>query len=320
MRLGLLGKEFFAGSDFPIADFAVARGRGRGQVCGETMENVTAISVNVAYGLAVFLFFGVLVWRRAQRVPWADSPPELPVGKVPVWIYRDADLLGIGGIAGLFYLMAIGNATMGATDEPVKISAGALLFNIGLQFFLAGMATIIVLARIRPARWLGLKWKQWPWILLIAPATVVSMWAVFALLYSTGYMELLESLGLEKVQDTVAVFQQEEDVVILILMAFTAAIVAPVCEEIVFRGYLYPVAKRFTGPWVSGVCTALVFSAAHGNMAALLPLFVFGMVLAALYEFTGSIWAPIAVHFLFNSATVAIQMLVRFGVVPDVPT
>jgi membrane protease YdiL (CAAX protease family) len=54
-------------------------------------------------------------------------------------------------------------------------------------------------------------------------------------------------------------------------------------------------------------------------MAALLPLFVFGLVLVALYEFTGSIWAPVAVHFLFNAATVVVQMLLRFADLPQPP-
>jgi len=123
----------------------------------------------------------------------------------------------------------------------------------------------------------------------------------------------MDRLGVDKVQDTVTLFQEEKNVAVLVLMAIAAAVVAPVCEEIVFRGYLYPVAKKFSGPWVAALGTALIFSAAHGSLAALLPLFVFGLVLVALYEFTGSIWASMAVHFLFNSATVGTQLYARYG-------
>ena len=129
-------------------------------------------------------------------------------------------------------------------------------------------------------------------------------------------MDLMDRLGVEKVQDTVELLQTGKDPAMLILMGFAAVFVAPVCEEVVFRGYLYPAAKRFAGPWVAALCTALMFSAAHGSMAALLPLFVFGLVLVALYEVTGSIWAPVAVHFLFNAATVVIQVLVRIYGMP----
>lgn len=282
------------------------------------MENVTAIGVNVAFGLAVLLFFGVVVSKR-MSIAGGNLPPALPFGKVPVWFYRDKDLMGIVGLSFVFYLMAMGNALSPASTEPIKVSVAALMFGIGLQFLLASIAVAIVVHRIRLAEWLGLIWKEWPWVILLGPGVVVMMWLVFAALQAGGYMEMMEKLDADQIQHTVAIFQTEKDMFVIALMSFTAVIVAPICEEVVFRGYLYPAAKKFTGPWVAGVCSGLVFAAAHGNMVSMLPLFIFGMVLAALYEFTGSIWAPIVVHFLFNGATVSIQMLMRFGYIPDVP-
>lgn len=276
------------------------------------------MSMHVAYGLAVGLFLAAAGWRVfAARAQGADAPPVLPVGKVAVWIYRPLDLLGMAVIAGVFYLLAVGNAVAAEGKEPVSMSVGIVLFSIMFLFLMAAVSVAIVIRRMGPVRWLGLRWKEWPWVLLIAPGTVVCMWVFFAGLQGLGYMDLMERLGVEKVQETVELFQKGKDPAVLILMAFAAVIVAPICEEVVFRGYLYPVAKRYAGPWVAAVCTALMFSAAHGNMAALLPLFVFGLVLVALYEFTGSIWAPVAAHFLFNAATVAVQMLVRVYGLPE---
>jgi len=290
----------------------VARGAGRGQLGRGNMGNVTLLSVHATYGLAVLLFVAVAGWRfRAAGARAAGAPPEMPVGRVAVWFYRPMDLLGIAVLAGLFYAQAVGAAVMGEGDVPIKVNAEGVVVSIGLQFLLAGTALAFVVRRVGPVSWLGLRWREWPWVLLIAPGTVVCMWAVFAGLQGLGYMDLMENLGVKKVQDTVAIFQKEKDVAVLILMGFTAAVVAPVCEEVVFRGYLYPAVKRFAGPWMSALCTALMFSAAHGSFSALVPLFVFGLALAALYEFTGSIWAPMAAHFLFNAATVASLMAVR---------
>lgn len=282
------------------------------------MENITSLSMHVAYGLAVGLFLAAAGWRVfAARAQGADAPPVLPVGKVAVWIYRPLDLLGMAVIAGVFYLLSVGNAVAAEGKEPVSMSVGIVLFSIMFLFLMAAVSVAIVIRRMGPVRWLGLRWKEWPWVLLIAPGTVVCMWVFFAGLQGLGYMDLMERLGVEKVQETVELFQKGKNPAVLILMAFAAVIVAPICEEVVFRGYLYPAAKRYAGPWVAAVCTALMFSAAHGNMAALLPLFVFGLVLVALYEFTGSIWAPVAAHFLFNAATVAVQMLVRVYGLPE---
>lgn len=281
------------------------------------MENVTIISMHAAYGLAAILFLGVAA-KRALAIPRdLNLPPPLPIGNIQVGIYQWLDVLLVGVIVGFYYLMILLGSMLAKGDENPQITAPDLVFNIGLQFFLAVLVTAMVVGRIRPILWLGLRWKDWPWVALIAPATVLTMWAAFAGLYAMGYHSLIESLGVEMVQDTVNLFQTTQDMNVLILMAFAALVVAPICEEVVFRGYIYPVLKRFSGPWVGALVSALVFSAAHGSLAALLPLFIFGLVLVFLYEWTGSIWAPIAAHYLFNGATVAIQMLVRFGYIPE---
>lgn len=229
--------------------------------------------------------------------------------------FRKLDLLWLGFIFMVFASLAIGTAKMPEHPDR-KIEVGDLVTSIGLQFFLAGSTIVIVVWRVRLATWLGLKWKQWPWALLIAPVTVVSMWALMAALQFSGYMKWMESLGGETVQDTVKLLQKSEDPVILGLMGFAAVFVAPVCEEIIFRGYFYAAAKKFAGPWVAAICSALVFGAAHGNLAALLPLFILALALVFLYEKTGSLWAPISVHFCFNGATVLIQFIARTYNIP----
>ncbi len=281
------------------------------------MDKVTAISIYATYGLAILLFLLAAAVKPLLRVKNMGLPPALPVGKVPEWWYRKFDLIGAAVIAGFFLLMMVLNQLAADKMKDYQITAADLIFNIGLQFFLAGLVIAMVVARVSLIPWLGLKWKNWPWVILIAPVTVLTMWAIFAGLYAIGYDTLMESLEVKQVQDTVELLRETEDISVLVLMSITAVFVAPLCEEVVFRGYLYPVLKKFNGVWIASVVSALIFSAAHGSMSALLPLFIFGLVLVLLYEFTGSIWAPIAAHFLFNGATVTVQMLERFGYIPE---
>ncbi len=290
---------------------------GKGQVGGDEMENITALSMTACYALALLLF-GLASARRfldARRV--IGSPPAIPAGKVPVWMYRPIDLLGVLLVVGVFYLLSMGNAMAEKAEGGAELTIEALIFSIGFQFLMMFMVIAAVARRVGIVEWLGLVWEKWPLVFAIAPAAVLSMWALFAGLYEFGYMDLMERLGVEKVQEAVQIFQTEVNPVVLGLMAFAASIVAPLCEEVVFRGYLYPVAKKFAGPSIAAIATALVFSAAHGSLAALLPLFIFGLVLVAMYEWTGSIWAPIGVHALFNGATVAIQLLMRYADLPQ---
>lgn len=305
------------------------------------MPNLTEFTIIATFGLALGIFLVALGVRRvlagprpgpeiahesgdridsAEISPYEppileDPPPRTQIGKVGTWFYRPFDLMGLGLVFLLFFSLAVGSARS-AGEEALVLSAESLLTAIAFQFICAGIVVFFVIGRIRPVDWLGLRWPAWPWVFLIAPATLFFMWSLIGGLQVAGLMQWIESLGAETVQDTVKLLQESNDPVILGLMAFAAVIAAPLCEEIVFRGYFYPVAKTFAGPWVAAICSALVFGAAHGNLMALLPLVVFGVLLVFLYEKTGSIWAPVAVHCCFNGATVVTQMIARYHDIP----
>ncbi len=94
-----------------------------------------------------------------------------------------------------------------------------------------------------------------------------------------------------------------------IFMGALAVFLAPLAEEILFRGILYPTIKqcgyRRTGIWV----TSLLFGAMHFNVSAFAPLVLFSAVLIWLYEKTDSLWAPITAHSLFNLANLVFLLL-----------
>lgn len=248
----------------------------------------------------------------ASSVP---LPPELPVGRVPVWFYRPLDLLGAAFVFFIFAGMAIASSRI---EQPAvdSLAPEVLVVNIGFQFLLAGIVAVSVLFRVGVIEWLGLRWPRWYLVFLIGPGAVIGMWMLFGGLQAAGYMKWLKSMGVDQIQESVELLQKSNDPLTLSLMAAAAVLVAPICEEIVFRGYLYPILKRFSGVWVAGLCSALLFSCAHGNLVALLPLLIFGIVQVVIYEKTGSLWAPIAVHFCFNSASVLAQLAVRYYDIP----
>ncbi len=84
-------------------------------------------------------------------------------------------------------------------------------------------------------------------------------------------------------------------------MLVLAAGVAPVVEEIIFRGVLYGWLRRFLGPAVAIVLSALVFGAVHGIPQLVPALAVQGAVLALVYERTRSLWPSIVLHGVFNA-------------------
>ncbi len=278
--------------------------------------NLTATVLLVCFSGALAAFFLTAGgrWLAARRR--TPGPPPLPQGKVAVWHYHAVDLLWMGFIVITYATQSLGSAQLADRPTEVSISASGLIISMGFQLVMAGMTVVVMAWRVGPTEWLGLRWREWPRVLLIAPLTVVAMWVLNIALLQSGYLKWMESLGVEQVQDSVKLLGETPDPVIFGLMAMAAVVVAPVCEEILFRGYLYGAAKRFAGPWVAGIGSALIFAAAHGSLMPLPPLFILGCLLVLSYEWTGSLWAPIAIHFCFNGATVLLQLAVRFHLIP----
>jgi membrane protease YdiL (CAAX protease family) len=78
-------------------------------------------------------------------------------------------------------------------------------------------------------------------------------------------------------------------------------VLAPLAEEFLFRGVLYPWIRQAGFPRLALWGTALVFAAMHAHAASFVPLFLFGLVLTVLYLHTGNLLASIAAHSLFNA-------------------
>ena len=101
-----------------------------------------------------------------------------------------------------------------------------------------------------------------------------------------------------------------DDISLKIAIALSAIIFAPLIEEVIFRGYLYPVIKRFSHPIFSCVITSLLFAVIHSNLEGLIPLFLLAIVLTIFYEISKSIWVPILMHACFNGVnTISILIL-----------
>ena len=89
------------------------------------------------------------------------------------------------------------------------------------------------------------------------------------------------------------------------LLAAFGVLIAPVVEELFFRGFLYPALTRWTGSIIAIVITAAAFAALHGTQLAyswapLLVLFVVGSVLTVIRAKKGSVATCVIVHMGYN--------------------
>lgn len=92
------------------------------------------------------------------------------------------------------------------------------------------------------------------------------------------------------------------------LWAFVAitVVVAPLGEELLFRGVLYPAIKQAGYPRLAAWGTSALFAAIHFHLPIFLPLLLLALLLVWLYEVTDNLLAPLAAHALFNAANLVI--------------
>lgn len=97
----------------------------------------------------------------------------------------------------------------------------------------------------------------------------------------------------------------------LVALTLFVAVGGPVCEELFFRGFAYQAVRRRWGRGAGVLVTALVFSAIHANAGVFPPILGLGILLACVFEATGSLYAPITVHICQNGVAVAASLLLR---------
>lgn len=96
------------------------------------------------------------------------------------------------------------------------------------------------------------------------------------------------------------------------LLLCNVALLAPIFEEVFFRGFLFQQFRRFYSLSNAILLSAAVFAAVHLSIESFLPLFGLGVLLATVYHTTRSLWAAVITHGLWNLGTV-LAVTVLFG-------
>lgn len=128
-----------------------------------------------------------------------------------------------------------------------------------------------------------MRWLAITGVLLVCPMTLLSD-LIAALLARFGFSAAAASAP---------------PFVLFLPMVLKSVLLAPVCEELFFRGYFFAALKEAAGKGALAI-TSLFFALVHGVDAALLPRFALGLLLGALMERTDSLLAPMLVHAAYN--------------------
>lgn len=244
--------------------------------------------------------------------PPAYEPPSGPLGLTPsptprvrwgLWAFLVVEIVFLGSSAALALV----------TDVD---SAGEVLLAIAVPTVLAALTCVgwTLWRGDGPAADLGLRfrWEDVGAGLLIGVAgLVVTVPAAVGYLYLVG-PDLTTSVG-------VAFEGIRTSWPVALAVMFGVVVVAPLCEEIVYRGLLWnAVAKWVANRWVVFVVTTAVFAIAHLEFLRAPLLFVVALPLGVARLLTGRLVAGVVAHAVNNFLPGLALALMLVGVVPSV--
>lgn len=131
----------------------------------------------------------------------------------------------------------------------------------------------------------------------------------FKLLECSGFFQyIIEQTACPEFQSVVIMFR-DGDWALRAAVAGAAVIMAPICEEVVYRGFVYRILRHYSGRTIAILLSAMLFSVIHGALVQAMPLFIFGVVQCLVYEKSRTIWLPIAIHAIYNSLSLVMILL-----------
>jgi membrane protease YdiL (CAAX protease family) len=134
---------------------------------------------------------------------------------------------------------------------------------------------------------------------------------VFVVVLLLQYVSIhtLEKLGWPSDdQAAVKLLTDAKSVWTTVYLGVFAVVLAPVAEEFIFRGMLFPFVKQLGFPKLAWFGVSFLFALIHLNAPTLVPLFVFALALTWLYDRTDNLLAPITAHALFNATNLAVLL------------
>jgi len=243
----------------------------------------------------------VLVYLRLFRRLAINGPQTRP------------DLLALPEILAAMFLMVIFGATlvarvMGGAQLPDKPIDALLIDNITWMAVPTVAIVVLLIARGAHLRSVfGLnKIGVFKALCLAFCLAVLALPLTAAVKVVTVYFthsQEAPQLLVQRFQSAVT----GGDFRLLGLIVLSACLVAPISEEILFRGVFYPLLSRGFGRGLAALATALFFAAVHDTITDVPGLTILALCFTLAYEVTGSLLVPIFMHVVFNSISLAVM-------------
>jgi membrane protease YdiL (CAAX protease family) len=229
--------------------------------------------------------------------------------------YRGPNVLVL--LALVLVVASVANVPFGEDATALVLGDGELTL-IGATIILVSTQTALLLISwlfvYRPRALAGL--PSFPGREPLKAAALGVAWGVAAWVVSTVLIGIvavvLQQLGMEPEPQAA---ERAIEMLNPVLVVLAIVVFAPIAEEVFFRGVVFNAWLREGGRRFAFIGSALLFAVIHVSLLSLIPIFALGLMLAWIYDRTGTLLAPIAMHATVNGISVALALLVRFDVV-----
>ncbi len=202
--------------------------------------------------------------------------------------------------------LAVGAFKVGLLPDPTASGLNGTYFNIVLQ--LVQILIILLLIRHVFAGGLATSFSLNPRELANDGARSVVSWLCvmpIALGLLVVVEDILTSHGIEIPKHPSIENMKTFSFNGKLLVAFSASVLAPLAEELFYRGLLQTMLRKWVSAWAAILITSAIFVAAHVGLHNTWPSLLFlSVVLGYSYERTGRLTSPILIHSLFNATSV----------------
>jgi membrane protease YdiL (CAAX protease family) len=185
------------------------------------------------------------------------------------------------------------------------------LFNLFLFLIPAGL--FAYLSTPRPAEYLGLRAPGQNMQYLLVILVMLGAMPVLQLIQNMiGHIDFGAKVKADQAANDamMSAFLNMPDLASFVRAFICLAVIPAIGEEMFFRGVLMRFAKKRTRTMaIPIIFTAIVFAYSHSNIYGYLSIFLAGVLLAVIYNLTGSLWCSILGHFVFNGLQVIIVYL-----------
>jgi membrane protease YdiL (CAAX protease family) len=230
-----------------------------------------------------------------------------PVEAARSW--RLLDVIAGSGLAILAFVATLGAsaAIIIQADYARNDPRVALLLTLATLGMEAALGVIVLgLARLRgvSAATLGLRRSPQGWY--IAAALFGAYACVLAYAAAAALIERATGADLSWIPEGNQIPDDlPRTVAIWTTLGLAVAVVAPLAEELFFRGLVYRGIEGRFGPVAGMLVSGVAFSLVHFNLSVVVPFTLIGIIFAGVYRASGSLWTTIAAHAIFNGVSFA---------------